>query len=176
MPRFIAWLRAVNVGGSRIIKMEELRKHFAIPGFSNVVSYIQSGNVLFDTKQTGREELELKIEKNLLKALGFEVEVLIRSIDEINDVVKHDPFKKKRKEGDKYYVVFLKTQPEKESIKQVEALSCDTDMFRITGDELYWLCCPDAGNSIVKSAFFEKKLKIFTTNRNWNTVNKVIKL
>lgn len=176
MPRYIAWLRAVNVSGSRIIKMEELRKHFAMPGFSNIVSYIQSGNVLFDAKEAVREELELKIEKKLLKALVFEVEVLVRTIDEIKDVVKHDPFKKKRQECDKYYVVFLKTQPEKELIKQVEALSCDTDMFKIMGDELYWLCRPDAGNSIVKSAFFEKKLKVFTTNRNWNTVNKVLEL
>lgn len=176
MPRYIAWLRAVNVSGSRIIKMEELRKHFVMPGFSNVISYIQSGNVLFDCKGTGREELEFKIEKKLLKALGFEVEVLVRSLDEIKEVVKKDPFKKKRKEGDKYYVVFLKTEPEKELAKQVEALSCDTDMFKIVGDELYWLCCPDTGNSIVKSAFFEKKLKVFTTNRNWNTVNKVLEL
>jgi uncharacterized protein (DUF1697 family) len=176
MPRYIAWLRAVNVSGSRIIKMEELRKHFAIPGFTNIASYIQSGNILFDAKATERAKLEAKIEKMLLKALGFEVEVLLRSIDEIKDVVKKDPFKKQRKETDKYYVVFLKTQPEKELIKKLEALSCDTDNFRVIGDELYWLCSPDAGASIVKSAFFEKNLKVFTTNRNWNTVNKVLEL
>lgn len=176
MPRYIAWLRAVNVSGSRIIKMEELRGHFAIPGFSEITTYIQSGNVLFNTKETDRTKLEAKIEKLLLKTLGFEVEVLLRSIDEIKDVVKNDPFKKQRSEADKYYVVFLKTQPEKELIRQLEALSCDTDSFKIIGDELYWLCSPAAGNSIVKSAFFEKKLKVLTTNRNWNTVNKILAL
>lgn len=176
MPRYIAWLRAVNVGGTRIIKMEELRKHFAMPGFTNIVSYIQSGNVLFDTKETDRVALELKIEKKLLKVLDFDVDVVIRSIDEMKEVVKKDPFKKTRKETDKYYVVFLKTVPEKELVKQLEALSDEVDSFKIIGDDLYWLCRPANGPTMMKGSFFDKKLKVLNTNRNWNTVNKILEL
>lgn len=176
MPRYIALLRAINVGGARIIKMEELRGHFAIRGLSNIVTYIQSGNVLFDNKETDKDLLCDKIEKKLLKVLGYEVTVILRSTDEMRQVVKNDPFKKTRRETDKYYVVFLKNTPGKELAKNVISLNNQVDTFHIIGDDLYWLCRKEHGESIVTSSFFEKKLKVLATNRNWNTVNKVLEL
>jgi uncharacterized protein (DUF1697 family) len=176
MPRYIALLRAINVGGARIIKMEDLRKHFAIRCFSNIATYIQSGNVLFDTKETDKLALAYKIEKKLLKELGYEVTVVVRSIEDIAAIIENDPFKKKRAEGDKYYVVFLKEEPAAELVKALRAFENEVDSFYVIGNDLYWLCKKQYGESVVSSAFFEKKLKVPATNRNWNTVNKVLEL
>lgn len=176
MPRYIALLRAINVGGSRIIKMEDLRKHFAIRGFSNIVTYIQSGNALFDSNETDKAALTEKIEKKLLKELGYEVTVILRSIEEIATVIKQDPFKKTREADDKYYVVFMQSEPDKVLTKQLLSLNNDVDTFHIKGDNLYWLLKKNNGESIVTSSFFEKKLKVLATNRNWNTTNKVLTL
>ena len=176
MPRYIAFLRAINVGGARIIKMEDLRKHFEMPGLKNVVTYIQSGNVLFDSAATDTSALEEKIEKKLLKLLGYEVTTVVRSIAEMEAVAKADPFKKERAEDDKYYVVFLKESPAKDLQKALLAFNNEVDTFYIKGKDLYWLCRKGKGESIVSSSFFEKKLKVPATNRNWNTVNKVLTL
>lgn len=176
MPRYIALLRAVNVGGTGIIKMEDLRGYFAMPGFSNVVTYIQSGNVLFDSKETDKALLVEKIEKKLLKSVGKKVDVILRSLEEMTEIVKKDPFKKQRTDKDKYYVVFLSAIPDKELAKQLEALSNDVDSFKIVNDNLYWLTRPYNGATIIKGSFFDKKLKVLFTNRNWNTVNKVLDL
>lgn len=176
MPRYIALLRAINVSGARIIKMEDLRKHFAIKGFTNIVTYIQSGNVLFDSEETDQQALETKIEAKLLKVLGYEVTVILRSLDEMAQIAKKDPFKKERKEGDKYYVVFLKETPIKENLKDFMSFANDVDRFKLIGNDLYWLLRPEMGKSVVSSTFLEKKLKVLTTNRNWNTVNKVLAL
>ncbi len=176
MPRYIAWLRAVNVGGPGIIKMEDLREYLAMPGFSSIVTYIQSGNVLFDSKETDKGVLVEKIEKKLLKSTGRKVDVILRSIDEMNEIVKNDPFKKQRTDKDKYYVVFLSAIPYKELTKQLESLSNDVDSFKIVNDNLYWLTRPYNGATIIKGSYFDKKLKVLFTNRNWNTVNKVLEL
>lgn len=138
----------MNVGGTGIIKMEDLRGYLAMPGFSNIVTYIQSGNVLFDSKETDKDVLVEKIEKKLLTSVGKKVDVILRGMDEMTEIVKKDPFKKQRTDKDKYYVVFLSAVPGKELAKQLEALSNEVDSFKIVDDNLYWLSRPYNGATI----------------------------
>src|SRR5690349_4856769 len=106
--RYVAFLRGINVSGQKIIKMEELREHFKQPGFSNIATYIQSGNVLFDTKETDAETLRAKIEKNLAKKLGYSVTVIIRSQAELEEITKTCPFSDTELTGKaKIYITML---------------------------------------------------------------------
>jgi uncharacterized protein (DUF1697 family) len=91
--RYIALLRAINVGGKNIVKMEELRARFAELGLENVRSYIQSGNVFFDTEETDREALTRRIEDHLLATLGSEIGVYLRTLPEVEALLTLDPFR-----------------------------------------------------------------------------------
>src|SRR5580658_2019879 len=91
MARYVAFLKAINVGG-HVVKMEQLRQLFSALKFSNVETFIASGNVIFETKSTPDEKLEQKIEKHLEKALGYEVATFVRSIEEIQAISVYEPF------------------------------------------------------------------------------------
>lgn len=90
--RHVALLRAINVSGQKIIKMEDLRRMFEMPGLKNISSFIQSGNILFDAAEKDTERLRIKIEKKLLKDLGYAVEVFVRTAGEISAIVDNNPF------------------------------------------------------------------------------------
>ena len=94
MARHIAFLRGINVGGHRLIKMDELARIFTAAGLKNVRTYIQSGNVIFDTASVNAAALQKKIEKTLRNVLGYEVPVMIRRLADIKEIVRRNPFKK----------------------------------------------------------------------------------
>lgn len=174
MPKYVALLRAINVSGSRLIKMEALREIFAALKLKNVSTYIQSGNVFFDSPETDAAKLRQKIEKHLLKSLGFEVETILRTDEEIAAVIKYDAFKKmKAGEGASTYVDFLSEEPNKEKKDLITALSNEVDQYLFKGKELYIVVYKDKGKSNATNAMIERKLKLFATMRNWNTVNKL---
>lgn len=177
MERYIAMLRGINVSGQKIIKMEHLRAMFDEMKFKNVVSYIQSGNVLFDTKETDEAVLVQKIEKQILKTFGWEVPTFVRTIPQMQAVIRNNPFKKIiPPEAVQPYVTFLHTEPTKEQKLMLEGLSCETDTFAIKGREVYTLLYKGKGKPLFTNMFLEKKLKMPGTGRNWLTVNKLIEL
>ena len=94
MQTYFAFLRAINVGGHAIVKMDALKKIFESAGMKNVKTYIQSGNVVFDSTEKDEKKLQKKIEKKLSAELGYEVPVLLRAFDELKKVSEKDPFKK----------------------------------------------------------------------------------
>ena len=98
MAKYVAFLRAINVGG-HVVKMDELRELFSGLKFSNVETFIASGNVIFDTKSAPDQKLEQKIEKHLEKALGYEVGTFVRSIEEIQAISVYQPFSSRGSEG-----------------------------------------------------------------------------
>ena len=173
MTRYIAFLRAVNVGG-RVVKMEELKKMFVIPGIKNVNTYIQSGNVIFDTAEGDKAVLVKKIETKLFKALEYEVKVFLKTIPEIAEIVKENPFKN-FPEDMNLHVSFLSAKPETEKVKVIEALQNDNEQFRVGNNEIYLLVRKGQyGTATFSNNFFEKKLKVQATTRNWATVNKML--
>src|ERR1700694_4608695 len=91
MPKYVAFLRAINVGG-HTVKMDHLRNLFEAMGFSNVETFIASGNVIFDSKSRSTKTLEIKIERSLETNLGYKVATFIRSISELVAVARYKPF------------------------------------------------------------------------------------
>lgn len=176
VTQFVAFLRAINVGG-RTVKMERLRDLFTTAGYTNVKTFIASGNVLFDAKHRDAARLENKIESLLGEALGFEVATFVRSMTDLRAIAQHDPFvdsdRGKGANGE-LFVGFLKLPPSAERANEVESLSTDLDQFRFRGAELYWLCRTRVSDSPVSGALLERKLTAPLTIRNARTVRKIV--
>ena len=178
MIGYIAFLRAINVSGQRIIKMEDLRQMLAMSGIKNVRTYIQSGNVLFESGEPDAEILTKKIEKQLFKALGYEVETFLRTNVQLEEIVQKNLFKNENlSKALKLYVSFLNEDPAAEQKKILESFSNELEQFKIKGREVYALCRKDTTEKLrFSNMFVEKKLGLWSTGRDWNTINKILEL
>jgi uncharacterized protein (DUF1697 family) len=176
MTTYVAFLRAINVGGHNKIKMEDLRNIFEqIKGLKNIRTYIQSGNVLFESAETDVEKLTGNIEKSLNKSLGYPVDTVIRNSSEMKKIVDENPFPKIEVGKDwQIYICFMKELANNDAVKKLEALSNKDEEFLMRGDNLYVLCNKQPGLKLMfTNNFVEKKLGVLGTGRNWNTVNKI---
>jgi uncharacterized protein (DUF1697 family) len=174
MPKYVAFLRAINVGG-HTVKMDYLRSLFEGIGFANVETFIASGNVIFDSKSRNTTSLEQKIENHLRKILGYEVRTFIRATSEMAEVADYEPFSKAELNppGNTLFVGFLADEPSNEAKKKVLSLSGPTDDFAVHGRELYWLIRTNFSESTVSGALLEKTLGLPATFRNVNTVGRL---
>ncbi len=178
---YIAFLRGINVGGTKIIKMDELKNIFESLGFKNVTTYIQSGNVRFETSTKSIKTLTSKIETSLHKALGYEVAVFLRTQEEMRALVKLDPFKQiKASDKAKTYVTFL--HETSEVLKASEVLRTrvplfsrkkDVEVIGARGCDVFCLSHLVDGKFGFPNLFLEKELKVPATTRNWTTVSKM---
>jgi uncharacterized protein (DUF1697 family) len=177
VPRHVAFLRAINVGG-HIVKMGELRRHFEALDLANVETFIASGNVIFDTAARTPAALERKIEKHLLARLGYEVATFIRSPAELASVAKVPPYSARElgPPGFMLYIAFLGAKPSAEAVKKLAAFENDVDEFRVEGREVYWLCRKRFSESKFSGARLEKTLGMPATIRNVTTVRKIAAL
>src|ERR1700761_7105815 len=158
MIKYIAFLRAVNVGG-RVVKMDELKNIFAIPGLKNISTYIQSGNVLFESMETNKDYLIKKIETKLLKSLGYEVKVLLKSASDMVAVVKNNPFKVS--DENNIYITFLSSIPDKGLYKPFVEMETGNEIFEFLNTEIYIKLKKNTyGETKFSNNFFEKKLKL----------------
>lgn len=173
MPKYVAFLRAINVGG-HTVKMDHLRSLFEAMGFSNVETFIASGNVIFDSKTKSARALENTIEKNLEANLGYKVATFIRSISELSAVAKYQPFDDSDAEGNVLHIGFLSDNPQEDSRQRMLSLKTQVDDFHIYGREVYWLCRKKLGETaFLGGAKFEKTLGMQATLRNSTTVRKI---
>jgi len=171
MPQTIAFLRAINVGG-HTVKMADLRQLFEALGFSNVETFIASGNVIFDAAGEAGE-LERKIEPHLHKALGYEVITFLRTIPELAAVAEHTPFANWEAEAENtLFIAFLKDVPTKEAQEKLMALENEIDHFHVHQREAYWLRNERYGKSEFIGKMLEKALGP-ATMRNSTTVRKM---
>jgi len=177
MAKYVAFHRAINVSGTKIIKMEYLRQLFADMGFKNVASYIQSGNVYFEAPKSKNETLAKKIEKHLQKELGFEVETMVRTVEELAAIAENDPYKDIADDGNAVvYIGFLSEEPEQEKQELLLSFNNDADECTITGTEIYILRYKDKGKPRFENKFMEGKLKVVCTTRNRKTLYKLLEL
>ena len=175
MQTYIAILRGINVSGHKLIKMDALRKLFDGMGFKNTKTYIQSGNVVFQGKQVKGQDLEKKIASGILKEFGFEVPILVKEVGELEVVLKNNPFINKRKEDvTKLHVTFLSAEPEKANTDKIKDGNYATDEFIVIGKAIYLFCPNGYGNTKLSNTFFENKLKVTATTRNWKTINELV--
>jgi uncharacterized protein (DUF1697 family) len=174
MARGIAFLRAINVGG-HIVKMDRLRAIFTEEGFSNVETFIASGNVIFDVasgKKTA--SLERVIEAMLRKALGYEVATFVRTGAELRAAAEHQPFTAAAlKKSVAFNVAFLRQTPDVKAAAAIKALKTVADDFHVRGRELYWLSTVRQGESKISNAVFEETLGHPSTMRGIATIRKM---
>ena len=175
MPKYVAFLRAINVGG-HLVKMDYLRTLFEELAFTNVETFIASGNVIFDSKSANTGALEKKIEKHLLKALGYEVATFVRSIDDVERIVCAQPFSAAEvdRDGTILYVGFLAESPSEESRRELVKCSNKFNDFAINDREVFWLCRVKFSETDFSGGRLEKILKMKTTLRNANTPQRIV--
>lgn len=171
--RYVALLRALNVGGRNIVKMDALKALFEAAGLANVKTFIASGNVLFDSSRKPAV-LEAQIEKHLQAALGYEVVTFVRSVAEIEQAARHAPFGDEA--GAKRYVGFLKAPLSPKGRAYVSGFKGKLDDFAFAGREIHWLCRWSSLESEFQPGRLEKTLGIRATFRNLNTVQKLAAL
>jgi uncharacterized protein (DUF1697 family) len=174
MPKYVAFLRAINVGG-HTVKMDYLRTLFEGLGFSKVETFIASGNVIFDSTSKSTKALEQKIESCLLKALGYEVTTFIRSTAELADIAQHKPFPDSdlNAAGHALYIGFMANEPSAKAEKALLSLVTKTDHFSLKGREVYWLLRTKFSDSRISGALLAKTLGMPATLRNATTVKKL---
>lgn len=177
MQIYISILRGINVSGHKMIKMEELTSLFKSLDFKNVKTYIQSGNVVFQAIETDVHKLAKRIEEKISERFGFEVPVLVKGKKELEAVLQNNPFaKSKDKDVLKLHVTFLSHEPDKSYIDKINQLQYLPDEFVIEGSVIYLYCPNGYGNTKLNNNFFESKLKVTATTRNWKTVNELVNM
>lgn len=170
MRKYIAFLRAINVGGTTIIKMADLKKMFESFGLENVQTYIQTGNVLFESPETSASRLEEQIERQLEKASGKPIRVFVRTMKEVAALVENCPFEPGP--GETVHVVILGKKPAKKNIDALIAGQSRTDEFAVRGKTAFNLR-RDRDASIFSNNFIEKVLGVSGTTRNLTTIKKL---
>jgi uncharacterized protein (DUF1697 family) len=174
MPKYVAFLRAINVGG-HTVRMDDLRLSFEGLGFSNVETFIASGNVIFDSKSKSTQALERKIEACLQKTFGYAVATFIRTTVELAAIAHKKPFSaaELKAEGNALYIAFLADTPSDEAKQRLLLFTTETDDFHIVEREVYWLCRKKMSESKFSGARLEKTLGMQATFRNSTTVKKI---
>lgn len=173
MTKPIAFLRAINVGG-HVVKMNTLRGIFESLGFSNVETFIASGNVLFATKSQDLNALETIIENKLKESLGYDVATFLRTQADLQAVSVYKPFPpSKLDSAAAFNVAFLKAPLDESSKKKVMALRTGIDDFHVHGREVYWLCKKKQSESTFSNAVLEKTLGQPSTLRGMETIRKI---
>lgn len=172
MNTYISMLRGINVSGQKKIRMADLKSLYESLGLADVQTYVQSGNVVFDSGEQNLEKLKESIESQIESAYGFSAPVLIRSGDDFQRLVGSKPFRKERSENPaRVMVTFLFELPEQSKLLELSVPEDEPCEFVIADQEIF-LFCPDGyGRSKLSNNFFEKKLGVIATTRNWKTVN-----
>lgn len=175
--KYLALLRGINVGGKNIIKMDELRQIFVNMGFENVRTYIQSGNILFESKEKNEKIITVRLESAFLKRLGDKIPVFIRTIRDLNEIVNLNPFAKiKTASSTKFYVSFLNENPGKKPRLPLISHKKDVEIIEIEKREVYSLTKEIKGRFGFPNNFAENEFGIKASTRNWNTVTKLLEI
>lgn len=174
MKTYISILRGINVSGKNLIKMQSLQETYEGLGFSNVNTYIQSGNVIFQSKESELDKLERKISQEILKEFSFNVPVLIRKNTELKEIIEENPFK--GEDSNKVYITFLSSKPSRNCIENLLQEESATDKYCLKGRTIYLFCLNGYGKTMLTNNYFENKLKVKATTRNFKTVNELLNL
>jgi uncharacterized protein (DUF1697 family) len=172
MPVHISFLRGVNMTGHNKMKMADLTALYIKLGFNDPVTFIQSGNVVFSTTDEYKvNELSRKIENGIKESYGYDVPVMIRSVDELKMLIPVNPYLLEENfEPSKMAVVFLHEKASEDQTDKVININYPPDKFTVAGSEIFIYCPNGFGRTKLYTNFFEKKMGVTGTARNWNTV------
>ena len=169
-------LRGINVSGQKMIKMTELKAVYESLHLTSVKTYIQSGNLVFQSKSDDSLSIETSIEKSIEKSFGYSVTVVLRRPAELRKIINKCPFLGAvRKDDGTLYVTFLKERPGSSLVKAIAQVPVKTaDAYEIAGSEVYIHCPNGYGKTPFANNFFEKHLQARATTRNWKTVQTLL--
>jgi uncharacterized protein (DUF1697 family) len=173
---YAALLRGINVGGKHTLPMKDLAEVFVAGKCKDVRTYIQSGNVVFTCRDVVFKGLCPSLEKKIQARFGFPVPVVVRSHQQLEQVVRNNPFLKAGKPQQTLHVMFLADEPDAEAIGKLDPARSPGDEFRVVGSEIYLYVPNGAGNSKLTNAYFDSKLSTTGTSRNWATVLRLLEM
>jgi uncharacterized protein (DUF1697 family) len=178
MIQYVAFLRGINVGGKNLIRMDALRGICESVGCKNVRTFIQSGNVIFESANADATALTRKIEKALLRAVGFEVRVALRTLADLEGILTPDPFKKvKRGDDVVVFIAFLTSEPVHTPKLPLHSATENVEVLAIKNGAAFIVCHRKKnGMFSFPNNFLEKQFGVFATTRNVTTVGKVFAL
>ncbi len=174
--KYVAFLRGINVGGKNKIKMETLREVFAALGFANIKTYINSGNVIFETVKTDDKKLAAAIEQAIQTEFALNIKVTARTIDEIKNIIKNNPFDGQFENDKDLHVLFLNEELPEDKRAALLLNNNENEQFAVRGREIFCLLRVSVLDSLLGKDYIGKKLKTPATARNWRTVNKILEL
>ena len=175
--RYISVLRGINVGGHKKIKMADLKALYIGLEFTNVITYIQSGNVIFESSETNVSLLIDKIEGGILKQYGFEVPVLIRTTEVWHNIIQNHPFDVDALENlTTISVTLLSSAPSETSFTTLMSYVKAPDLLTLDDKTIYLYTPNGYGKTKITTNFIEKKLEVKATTRNWKSVMKLHEL
>jgi len=174
MKTHVALLRGINVGGHKKVPMAELRELLTKSGLEHVKTYIQSGNVIFQYESNDLKVLENHIKKAILDHFGFEVSVLVRAKVQLKTILDNCPFPEENKVNS--YFAILSEIPNANLVKEAYTKTYENEEYEIINDCLYFYCAKGYGNAKFNLNYFERKLKVSATSRNYKTMVKLLEL
>lgn len=174
---YIALLRGINVSGQKKILMAEFRELLSKKGFENVRTYIQSGNVIFESSETSTVDLGARMESVIAEHYNFEVPTLVLTPSEMEDAVENNSFiQSKDINEEETYFTFLKDKPEPENILKFKEVSYPGETFELLKKVVYYHCSIGYGKAKFTNKMMEKKLGTRATTRNYKTTMKLINM
>jgi len=174
MNTYIALLRGINVGGHKKVPMAILRELLSKAGFISVKTYIQTGNIVFQSLENENKKLENEIQQIIESHFGFLVPVIVKTKQELQVIFNDCSFSKEKKI--KSYFILLDSIPDVKDVKEVQSITFENEEFLIINNCLYFYSSTGYGRTKFNMNMFEKKLKVNATSRNYNTINKLLLL
>lgn len=177
MTTYISILRGINVSGQKLIKMDALRKLYEDLGFHNITTYVQSGNVIFSGNNVNPNELAQIIAKQIETDFGFDVPVIVLTIDNLKQIIDSNPFlKDSDKDTTFLHITFLSSNPQKNNFTAIEEKKLSGEEISFADNAVYLYCPNGYGKTKLSNSFLETKLKVGATTRNWKTTNELLKI
>jgi uncharacterized protein (DUF1697 family) len=177
MTKYLALLRGINVSGHNMIKMDALKKMLENMGFQNVETYIQSGNVFFESEEENAAGIGFKIKQEISKVFGYDVPVIMVSKKDLELCFKNNPYlKEKECDIKKLYVAFISKELTAAAINDLKISNFKPDEAAIDSNRIYIKYAIGAGKTNLDQKYIEKKLNVVATIRNWNSVTKLLEM
>jgi uncharacterized protein (DUF1697 family) len=175
LARHVALLRGINLGRNKRVRMARLRELVQSLGYEDVSTYLQSGNVVFTTRDAPQEAAH-RIEEQLAREEDLDVDVLVRTRAELAEVVRRNPIGDDAVDRKRYLVVFLSAPPDPALLRQIEAEQFAPERFVAHEREIYTWLPHGVQKARLSHAFWERRLKVVATARNWDTVAGLLRL
>ncbi len=172
---YIALLRGINVSGQKLIKMAELRTQLTEAGLGNVQTYIQSGNIVFESDEKSKQKLEQTIKDKIKADFGFDVPVMVKTVEDLKNAQQNNPYTKDdTRDPKKVYVAFLSGKPLSENMAKLAEVDYSPEEYQLIDTDFFIHSPMGAGKSKMSNNLIENKLKITATTRNLNTIQRLI--